>query len=47
MSLTADDFEKYIREDEDGEPVGDTLSTLALDVEGDAVDAVRSLRERT
>lgn len=47
MSLTADDFERYLRGDDDDEPLGDALETLALDVETDAVDDVRDLRERT
>jgi hypothetical protein len=46
MSLTGDDFEQYLREDDDGEPLGDALAALALDVETDAVDAVREIRER-
>jgi hypothetical protein len=46
MSLTADDFEQYLREDDDGEPLGDALAALALDIETDAVDAVREIRER-
>jgi len=46
MSLTADDFEQYLRGDDDGEPLGDALAALALDVETDAVDAVREIRER-
>lgn len=46
MSLTADDFEKYLREDDDGESLGDALATLALDVETDAVAAVREIREQ-
>ena len=46
MSLTTDDFEQYLREDDDGEPLGDALAALALDVETDAVDAVREIRER-
>jgi hypothetical protein len=46
MSLTADDFEKYLRRDDDGEPLGDALETLAVDVETDAVAAVREIRER-
>jgi hypothetical protein len=45
MSLTADDFERYSRKDDDGEPLGDALADLALDVETDAVEAVRELRE--
>ena len=47
MSLTADDFAKYLQEDDDEEPLGDALATLALDVETDAVADVRDLRERT
>ena len=47
MSIRADDFEKYLREDDDGEPLGDALAALAVDVEVDAVEAVRELRERT
>jgi len=46
MSLTAEDFEKYLREDDDGEPLGDALEALAVDVETDAVAAVREVRER-
>ena len=46
MSLTADDFEKYLREDDDDEPLGDALAALALDVETDAVAAVREIREQ-
>lgn len=45
MSLTADDFERYSRDDE--EPLGDALAALALNVDVDAVDEVRELRERT
>lgn len=45
MSLTADDFEKYLRDD-DGEPLGDALAELAVDVETDAVADVRDARER-
>jgi hypothetical protein len=45
MSLTADDFEKYLREDDDEEPLGDALADLAVDVETDAVAAVREIRE--
>lgn len=47
MSLTADDFEWYSREDDDEEPLGDALAALALDIDVDAVDEVRELRERT
>ena len=46
MSLTADDFERYLREDDDGEPLGDALAALAVDVDTDAVAEVRELRER-
>ena len=46
MSLTADDFERYLREDDD-ESLGDALRLLAVDVETDAVAEVRDLRERT
>jgi hypothetical protein len=46
MSLTGDDFEKYSREDDDGQPLGDALADLALDVETDAVEAVREIREQ-
>lgn len=47
MGLTAEDFERYLREDDDEEPLGDALATLALDVETDSVAEVRELRERT
>jgi hypothetical protein len=47
MSLTADDFERYYREDDDEESLGDALAALALNVDVDAVDEVRELRERT
>jgi hypothetical protein len=46
MSLTADDFEKYLRGDDDERPLGDALADLALDVETDAVGAVREIREQ-
>jgi len=45
MSLTADDFERYLREDD--ESLGDALRLLAVDIETDAVAEVRDLRERT
>ena len=45
MSLTAEDFERYLREDDDDESLGDALAELAVDVETDAVDAVREIRE--
>lgn len=47
MSLTAEDFEKYLREDADGEPLGDALGALAVSVDADAVADVRDVRERT
>ena len=47
MSLTADDFERYSQEDDDEEPLGNALAALALNVDVDAVDEVRELRERT
>ncbi|MFB6129061.1 MAG: hypothetical protein ABEJ47_04785 [Halorhabdus sp.] len=46
MSLTAEDFERYLRDDENGEPLGDALAALSVDVETDAVADVRELRER-
>jgi hypothetical protein len=46
MSLTAEDFERYLREDDDDEPLGDALAALAVDVEVDAVEAVREVREQ-
>lgn len=47
MSFTADDFERYLRGDDDGVPLGDALEALAVDVETDAVEEVRDMRERT
>ena len=49
MSLTADVFEDFMREDPDDEsdvPLGDALQEIAVDVEVDAVEAVRDVRER-
>ncbi len=46
MSLSADDFRKYLRDDDDDERLGDALAALAVDVESDAVEDVRELRER-
>ena len=49
MSLTTDDFEEFMREDPEDEsdvPLGDALGELAVDVEVDAVEAVRDVRER-
>lgn len=31
MSLSADDFKKYLRDDDDGEALGDALAALAGD----------------
>lgn len=47
MSLTAADFERYLRADDDGQPLGDALRELAVDVETDAVAEVRELREQS
>lgn len=47
MSITPNDLEKYLREDDDGVPLGDALRALFVDVETDAVADVRDLRERT
>jgi len=50
MSLTTDDFAKFIVSDPDDDtsvPLGDALAELAVDVETDAVEAVRDARERT
>ena len=47
MSLTANDFERYLREDDDGESLGDALRLLAVDIETDTVADVRDLREQT
>lgn len=49
MSLTTDDFEEFMvsdPEDDETVPLGDALSELAVDVEVDAVEAVRDVRER-
>lgn len=48
MSLTPEDFEAYLRDSgTDGERLGDALRNLAVDIETDAVAAVRDARERT
>lgn len=50
MSVTADDFREFMDtdpEDDTAVPLGDALDELALDVEVDAVEAVRDVRERT
>ena len=49
MSLTTDDFKEFAESDPENDetvPLGDALSELAVDVEVDAVDAVRDVRER-
>jgi len=46
MGLSADDFRKYLRDDDDDERLGDALAALAVDVESDAVEDIRELRER-
>jgi len=48
MSLTTDDFSEFFETDPDDDesvPLGDALAELAVDVEIDAVDAVRDVRE--
>ncbi|WP_254523775.1 hypothetical protein [Natrinema caseinilyticum] len=48
MSLTTDDFTEFMADDpeDDAEvPLGDALADLAVDVDTDAVDAVRDVRE--
>ncbi|MFC3957850.1 hypothetical protein [Halovivax cerinus] len=50
MSLTADDFTGFTTgdpEDDEDESLGDALAELAVDIETDAVEAVRDARERT
>ncbi len=48
MSLTADDFAEFVRDDGevDDRPLGDALAEVAVDVEMDSVEAVRDLREQ-
>jgi hypothetical protein len=49
MSLTTDDFEEFTTTDpsDDGSvPLGEALDELAVDVDIDAVEAVRDTRER-
>ena len=49
MSLTTDDFAEFMADDpsdDEDVPLGDALEELAVDVETDAVDAVRDVRER-
>ncbi|WP_440988439.1 hypothetical protein [Haloarchaeobius baliensis] len=49
MSLTTDDFREFMAadpEDDQSVPLGDALADLAVDVEVDAVEEVRDVRER-
>lgn len=49
MSLTADDFAEFVTgdpEDDEDVPFGDALEELAVDVDVDAVEEVRDVRER-
>ena len=49
MSLTTDDFTEFMTgdpEDDEDVPLGDALRELAVDVETDAVEDVRDVRER-
>lgn len=49
MSLTTDDLAEFVAtdpEDDESVPLGDALGELAVDVEVDAVEAVRDARER-
>ena len=49
MSLTSDDFSDFVSsdpEDDETVPLGDALAAVAVDVEVDAVDAVRDVREQ-
>lgn len=46
MSLTAEDFERYLRDDGDDEPLGAALAALSLDVETDTVAEGRDGREQ-
>lgn len=48
MSLTADDFTEFAPPDptdDEATPLGDALAELAVDVELDAVEAVRGTRK--
>ena len=50
MSLTTDDFSEFFEPDSTDDetvPLSDTLAKLAVDVEVDAVDAVRDVRDKT
>ena len=49
MSLTAEDFAEFMAGDPDDDetrPLGDALEELAVDVDVDAVEEVRDVRER-
>lgn len=46
MGLTANDIETYVRADDVDERRRDGLAVLSVDVETDAVDAIRDVRER-
>ncbi|ACV47602.1 MULTISPECIES: hypothetical protein [Halomicrobium] len=49
MSLTAEDFRDFLitdPDDDETDPLGDALDELAVDVEVDAVEAVRDVREQ-
>lgn len=47
MTLTADDFAAYARDDTDDtdKPLGDALAELAVESDIDPVEAVREIRE--
>lgn len=48
MSLTTDDFAEFMADDpadDEDVPLGDALAELAVDVDTDAVEAVRDVRE--
>lgn len=49
MGLTTDDFADFVTSDpadDEDVPLGDALRELAVDVETDAVEDVRDVRER-
>jgi len=49
MSLTTEDFTEFMAddpEDDKDRPLGDALEELSVDVETDAVQSVRDVRER-
>ena len=50
MSLSSDEFEEFVSldlDDDETVPLGQALSEPGLDVEMDAVEAVRDIREHT